>query len=616
MPLHPQAQAFIDLVASAPPVPREQMTVAMARQGLQATLTPPGKPEPVAGVRECMVDGAEGPRPARLYRPQGDGPFGVLLFIHGGGWIAGSLDAYDATCRGLCNASGCLVLALDYRLAPEHKFPAAPRDGLAALRWLATHAAEFGGDARRLAIGGDSAGGNVAAAVAQMARDQGGPQLRLQLLVYPVTDHACDTPSYREFGTGYLLTAEGMRWHWNHYLPNDAAGADPLASPLRARDLAGLPPALVITAEFDPLRDEGEAYAQRLREAGVKTDLVRYDGMIHAFFSLGHLMDDGRAAVQRAGAALREALAPATAPEPNAPLAAQIAAQLAAMLPGIPSRDLPRFAASLSAAEPYALGAESQPHPGIPRGSLSAHRCAPGRVYPGVAHEYTVYLASQLDADRPAALMVFQDGARYLGPEINAPIVLDHLIAQGTLPPTVAVFVNPGAQGPGLPIYGGTDNRSIEYDSLGDAYARFLLDELLPEATRGLHLSDDPAQRAIIGLSSGGACAFNAAWERPDAFGKVVSHCGSFVDIRGAHQLASAVRRGPTKALKVFLQTGECDLNIVFGDWVQANRDLASALAYRGIEHRLVVGQGGHSLRHGGAIFPDTLRWLWSEITP
>jgi enterochelin esterase family protein len=177
------------------------------------------------------------------------------------------------------------------------------------------------------------------------------------------------------------------------------------------------------------------------------------------------------------------------------------------------------------------------------------------------------------------------------------------------------VFVNPGATGPGLPIYGGSDNRSIEYDSLGDTFARFLIDELLPEATRGLVITDDPAQRAIVGLSSGGACAFNAAWQRPDAFGLVATHCGSFVDIRGAHQLASDVRRGERKALRVFLQTGEHDLDIVFGHWLRANRELAAALDYRGYEHQLVVGRGGHSLRHGGAIFPDMLRWLWRRST-
>jgi enterochelin esterase family protein len=291
-------------------------------------------------------------------------------------------------------------------------------------------------------------------------------------------------------------------------------------------------------------------------------------------------------------------------------------ALLRVMLPGMPAEDQPRFAASISRDEPYAPGPDAQPRDDVPRGMLSAGTCAPGRIYPGVAHDYTLYVSAQVDAARPAALLVFQDGARYLGPEANAATVIDNLVAQGALPPAVAVFVQPGAAGPGLPIYGGSDNRSVEYDSLGDTYVRFLLEDLLPEATRGLHISTNPAQRAIVGLSSGGACAFNAAWERPDAFGKVVSHCGSFVDIRGAHQLAPAVRRGRAKALKVFLQTGEHDLNIVFGDWAQANRDLASALAYRGIEHRLEVGCGGHSLRHGGAILPDTLRWLWSENTP
>jgi len=608
MPLHPQAQAYLDLLASVPSVPREQMTVALAREGLDAGLPPPGEPEAVARVRDCLVDGGDGPRPARLYTPPGEGPFGVVLYLHGGGWIAGSLHSHDATCRALCNASGCLVLSLDYRLAPEHKFPAGVLDGLAALRWLAAHAAELGGDAARLAIAGDSAGGNLAAVVAQLARDAGGPPLRMQLLVYPVTGRDFDTPSHRAFATGHLLTLDSLRWHRALYLPDDAAGADPRVAPLCASDLRGLPPALVITAEYDPLRDEGEAYAQRLREAGVPTELVRYDGMVHAFFSLGHLMDDGRAAIQRAGAALRATLAPAATPE--------LIARLKAMLPGIPDRDLSRFASSQMVAEPYALGADSQRDDAHPRGNLSAHQCASGRHYPGVAHDYTVYVAAQVNADRPAALMVFQDGARYLGPEIDVPAVLDRLIAEGAIPPTVAVFVNPGASGPGLPIYGGNDNRSLEYDSLGDTYVRFLIEELLPAATEGLSISADPAQRAIVGLSSGGACAFNAAWERPEAFGKVVSHCGSFVDIRGAHQLAPAVRRGPVKALKVFLQTGEHDLNIVFGDWVLANRTLASALAYRGIEHQLVVGHGGHSLRHGGAIFPDTLRWLWSDTTP
>jgi enterochelin esterase family protein len=286
-------------------------------------------------------------------------------------------------------------------------------------------------------------------------------------------------------------------------------------------------------------------------------------------------------------------------------------AQLAQLLPGMPEPDCARFAQSLSAASPYALGPDSLPQDGVPRGDIRSGVCAAGAVYPGVAHRYSVYLPAHKDPARPAALMVFQDGARYLGPEANVPTVLDNLIHAGTLPPTIAVFVEPGAEGPGLPIYGGAGNRSVEYDSLGDAYARFLLEELLPVATQGLNVSDDPALRIICGLSSGGICAFNVAWERPDAFGKVISHCGSFVNIRGGHALASAVRRSAPKPLKVFLQTGTQDLNIVFGHWPNANRELAAALDYHGYAHRLVVGEGGHSLAHGGAIFPDTLRWLF-----
>jgi enterochelin esterase family protein len=231
-----------------------------------------------------------------------------------------------------------------------------------------------------------------------------------------------------------------------------------------------------------------------------------------------------------------------------------------------------------------------------------------------VPHDYSVYVSVGCDDADDAPLMVFQDAARYLGPEIDVPAVLDNLVAAGELPPMVAVFVHPGATGPGLPVYGGSDNRSLEYDSLGDAYARFLLDELLPEATAGLHVSADPARRAICGLSSGGICAFNVAWERPDAFGKVVSHCGSFVALRGGDRVAAMVRAAPRKPLRVFLQTGVNDLDILFGDWPLANRQFASALAYRGYDHQLVVGEGGHSLAHGGAIFPDTLRWLWRDL--
>jgi len=298
---------------------------------------------------------------------------------------------------------------------------------------------------------------------------------------------------------------------------------------------------------------------------------------------------------------------------PDPAVLAAVTAQLQALLPGISAHDLPRFAASVAGPEPYTTGPDSQPREGVPRGTLRSGICPPGTVYPGVPHAYQVYVPAA--PAESMALLVFQDGARYLGPEANTAAVLDALIDAGEIPPAVAVFIEPGAEGPGLPIYGGPGNRSVEYDSPGDAYARFLLDELLPHATAGLSITSDPALRVIVGLSSGGHCALNAAWERPDAFGKVVSHCGSFTAIRGGHELASKIRCGADRPLplKVFLQSGEHDLDLVFGQWLAANRDMAAALAYRGIEHQLVIGTGGHSLAHGGALLPDTLRWIFEH---
>ncbi|MGO4377066.1 alpha/beta hydrolase [Pseudoduganella sp. RAF19] len=278
-------------------------------------------------------------------------------------------------------------------------------------------------------------------------------------------------------------------------------------------------------------------------------------------------------------------------------------------LPAIPARDLEPFARALSRPEPYQA---IQVPDSVPAGPVLRRRHRGAKIYPGVERNYSVYVPVQYDGSADASLLVFQDGSRYLGPEANAARVLDSLIASGELPPTIAVFVDPGERGPGLPVYGGSDNRSIEYDAQGDTYVRFLLEELLPEATEGYRISSDPAQRGLAGISSGGVCAFNAAWERPDAFGKVLSHCGSFVDIRGGDQCAKRVRREEQRPLRVFLQTGEHDLNITFGHWQLANRQLAEALAYRGYAYQLVIGEGGHSLRHGGAILADALRWLWS----
>jgi enterochelin esterase family protein len=277
-------------------------------------------------------------------------------------------------------------------------------------------------------------------------------------------------------------------------------------------------------------------------------------------------------------------------------------------MPGIPERDLPRFADALSRDEPYAAAPVDA---GVPEGRLFTRRHRSTQLYPGVERVYTLYVPVQYDGSREACLMVFQDGSHYLGPEANTARVLDALIADGSMPPTIAVFAEPGEQGPGLPDYGGSGNRSIEYDSTGDAYVRFLLEELLPQALDGYRVSADPSRRAIAGISSGGHCAFNAAWERPDAFGKVLTHCGSFVDIRGGSAWASRLRREPLRPLRVFLQSGAHDLDILYGSWLLANREMAAALTYRGYDHRFVEGEGGHSLRHGGAILAETLRWLW-----
>src|SRR5581483_3719120 len=223
--------------------------------------------------------------------------------LHGGGWVLGSLETHDALCRSLARAVPAVVVAVDYRLAPEHKFPAAAEDAYAAPAW------EIGADARRVAVGGDSAGGNLAAVVSLMARDRGGPRLAHQLLVYPATDAGLEHASMRENADGYWLTRDMMAWFWNLYLGGARDGGSPLASPLRAQDLRGLPPATVITAEFDPLRDEGEAYAARLRAAGVPVDLRRWDGMIHGFFAMETIFPQGRAAVEHAAAALRDGVA-------------------------------------------------------------------------------------------------------------------------------------------------------------------------------------------------------------------------------------------------------------------------------------------------------------------
>lgn len=264
-------------------------------------------------------------------------------------------------------------------------------------------------------------------------------------------------------------------------------------------------------------------------------------------------------------------------------------------------------------AEPYKLGPASMPKPDVPQGTVTQYHHISQTIYPHVERDYWVYVPQQYDAAKPACLMVFQDAQFYLGNDVYAPTVFDNLIDSGEMPVTIGVFVSPGDKGPGNPIYGGKDNRSFEYDSLGDQYARFLLEELLPEVEEKYNITSDPAGRATCGMSSGGICAFTIAWERPDAFGKVISHCGSFTDIRGGNLYPSLVRKTARKPLRIFLQSGEKDLNVIFGSWPIANQDMAAALAYREYDYQFVFGEGYHSLKHGGAIFPDTLRWMWRD---
>lgn len=309
MPLDPQAQALLDQLKALGGPALNELSAPDARIAAQALGTLSGPPETVAKVENRTIPGPGGALPVRIYTPAGSGPFPALVFFHGGGWVIGDLDTQDGPCRKLTNGGGCVVVSVDYRLAPEHKFPAAPDDTYAATRWVAANAASINVDPTRIAVGGDSAGGNLTAVTAQMARDRGGPQLVFQLLIYPVTDGACDTASYRDNADGYLLTKDMMLWFWNYYVRNDADRLNPMASPLRAQSLRGLPPALVQSAEFDPLRDEGEAYAARLKEADVPVKLTRYKGMIHGFFGTGSIIDQANAAIAEAAAALRSAFA-------------------------------------------------------------------------------------------------------------------------------------------------------------------------------------------------------------------------------------------------------------------------------------------------------------------
>ena len=307
-------QEILDFIASRNLPPHYELPPAEGREGMEkARAIFGGDPVELPRVEDRAIPGPAGDVPIRIYAPEAQTPesgaaLPVLVFFHGGGWVLGSLDTHDDVCRHFAKLAGCMVIAVDYRLAPEHKFPAAVEDCTAALEWIAAHGDSLGCDPARLAVGGDSAGGNLAAVMTQLARERGGPTIAFQLLIYPVTARDFSAPSMKAYGEGFLLTKKGMHWFMDHYLNDPSEGEDPRVAPLKAESLVGLPPALVVTVEYDVLRDEGEAYARRLAEAGVAARLVRYDGLIHGFLSMTVAPRTGEV-IRELAAQLKKALA-------------------------------------------------------------------------------------------------------------------------------------------------------------------------------------------------------------------------------------------------------------------------------------------------------------------
>ncbi|GCE28973.1 putative lipase/esterase [Dictyobacter alpinus] len=298
--------AIIDAAEPAPDLPLAQQRL----QSQQRDIEQAGEPEAVAKITDHTIVGPASAIPLRIYTPEGSGPFPVLLYFHPGGWVFGSIEASDPVCRAIARHTPCIVVSVGYRLAPEHKFPAAPEDCYAATQWVADHAHEFNGDPQRIAVGGDSAGGNLAAVVTLMARDQHGPELCFQVIIYGETDYyEPGTPSYTTYAAGYGLTKAEMSWLWDQYIDRKEHATHPYASPLRATDLSKLPPVLIITAEYDTVRDEAELYAQRLQEAGVPVQLTRYQGMIHSFFRMFTIFDRSKVALKEITSALAAAFA-------------------------------------------------------------------------------------------------------------------------------------------------------------------------------------------------------------------------------------------------------------------------------------------------------------------
>ena len=307
--LDPQIKTLLQEMAKQGITPLSTLTAEQAREMKNpAFIGLGGPPEPVQKITNRTIPGPAGGIPIRIYQPQGNGPFPILVYFHGGGWVICNLDTHDSLCSSLANGASCIVVSVDYRLAPENKFPAAVEDAYAATRWASENAKSFNGDPNRIAVGRDSAGGNLAAVVSFMARDNGSPSLRYQLLIYPVTNlSSFDTKSYREHGEGYILTRDSMAYYRGHYIRSEADTLDPYASPLLAKDLSSLPPALLITAEFDVLTDESRSFADKLSQAGIPVTYSCYDGMIHPFLSLSGVVDRARDGINEATMALRSA---------------------------------------------------------------------------------------------------------------------------------------------------------------------------------------------------------------------------------------------------------------------------------------------------------------------
>lgn len=311
MSLSPEWQTFVDAASAAfPALGTEVLDAADARAFLAARPAVKAEPISVAAVEEWLVPGpADAPEiPVRLYRPlDAESTPAVVVFYHGGGFVLCNLESHDKFCRMMANAAGVMVISVDYRRAPDARFPAAADDAYAVLRWVADNAESLGGDPTRLAVAGDSAGGNLATVAALQARDNGIPDVVFQLLMYPMLDPATDSGSYTDNAEGFFTTAAHLRWYWQQYLNSEADKANPYANPMVA-DLSGLPPAYIATAEFDPLRDEGEAYGQRLRDAGIEAEIHRWNGTVHGFMSMAFHLRETQRANTSAFAALRKAL--------------------------------------------------------------------------------------------------------------------------------------------------------------------------------------------------------------------------------------------------------------------------------------------------------------------